>query len=90
MTITINVEAEQERQLAARARRRGIPVEQYIRHLVEEDLMLSGTADDSPDSEPTSADAWFEELRELAASAPQTPYISPESIRRENLYEERA
>jgi hypothetical protein len=90
VTITINAEAEQERRLTARARQHGVPVEQYILHLVEEDLTPQERVDAFPQTQSAANDAWFEELKDLAASALQTPYIPQEALRRENLYEDRA
>jgi hypothetical protein len=79
MPITIDLSPETEASLAALAAARGLALQEYLQHLLEESVPTShGSA---MLSAAERAAAW----RQSAKNLPHTPPLSDEAISRENL-----
>ena len=82
MTITIELPAEIEASLAVLAAERGMALQNYLQHLLEERVQPRKSASLSPGER---ARLW----RELAEGVPHTPPLSDEAVSRESLYDAR-
>ena len=82
MTITIELPPEIEAGFAALAAARGVTLQVYLQHLLEEQIPARIILPMSPAERGA---AW----RESAKKFPHTPPLSDEAISRENLYAER-
>ncbi|MGA3189670.1 MAG: hypothetical protein ABSF22_21395 [Bryobacteraceae bacterium] len=75
MTLTIELPAEIEANLVAKAEAQGLPLPQYVANLLRRQVL-------SPEER---AAAWLESVKGL----PHTPPLSDEAISRESLYPDR-
>jgi hypothetical protein len=82
MNVTIELSPQTEASLSALAAARGLTVQIYLKHLLEEQIEMHRTMPMSPAERGA---AW----RESAKKFPHTPPLSDEAISRENLYAER-
>jgi len=82
MTITIELPPEIEARLAALAAEQGMPLPDYLQHLLEEQVPARKAASLSP---AERALLW----RESAKGLPHTPPLSDEAVSRESLYDTR-
>jgi hypothetical protein len=82
MTVTIELPPEIEAGLLAQAEARGLPLPQYVQHLLREQFPAGAGA---PSSAAERAAAWRESVRGL----PHTPPLPDEAISRENIYGDR-
>jgi len=82
MTVTIELPPEIEAGLLAQAEARGLPLPQYVQHLLREQFPAGAGAPSSPNERGA---AWRESVRGL----PHTPPLSDEAISRENIYGDR-
>jgi hypothetical protein len=80
--ITIELAAEVEARLAAQAAEQGIPLEQYLRQLLEEQVP---ERDRNSLSSKQRADLW----RRSTADLPRTTPLSDEAISRKTIYDSR-
>jgi hypothetical protein len=86
MTITIDVLPEVEARLREEAARRGQQTEEFVSSLLSE--MFRATTE--PFYQTATPQEWARAFREWAASHDTTaPPIPLESLRRENMYEDR-
>jgi len=82
MSVVIELPPEIEAGLAAQAEARGVPLPEYLRHLLEEQALVGAGAILSP---AQRAAAWRESVRGL----PYTPPLSDAAISRESIYDAR-
>jgi len=82
MTVTIELSPEIEAGLAALAAAHGLPLQDYVLHLLEEQVPLRAGAALSAGER---AAAWRESVKGL----PHTPPLSDEAIGRESIYDAR-
>jgi hypothetical protein len=82
MSVKIELPPEIEANLAAQAAAQGIPLPEYLRHLLEEQA-AAGT--ENPLSPQERANFW----RDSAGGLPDTKLLSDEAISRETIYSER-
>jgi hypothetical protein len=82
MTITIELPPEIEAGLAKLAAEHGLPLPQYLRHLLEERVPSAKTVSLSP---AERARLW----RESAKGLPYSPPLSDEAVSRESFYDSR-
>jgi len=82
LTITLELSPELEAGLSRLAEARGLPLPDYLRRILEEQLP---TRTASGLSAAERAAAWRESVRDL----PHTPPLSDEAISRESIYGER-
>lgn len=84
MPSTLELPSDVAAKIAAQAAARGVPIEEYLRLLVEEQ---AAKAEPHPEPSPQEkARLW----REWAESHnPDTPLLSDEAISRESIYRER-
>ena len=78
MTITLELTPEIEAGLSAQAQACGLSLQAYVEHLLHERNSVLGTPQWQAKEKARAFEAW-------ARSHPQTPPLSDESIRRENL-----
>ena len=82
MQVTVNIPDE----LAARAEARGVPVESYVRGILEEEAMVaSDAAPKAPSRKRTreELEAFFEEFAQFSD---QIPHLSGTTFDREMIY----
>ena len=79
MTVTIELRPEVEAKLLAQAEAQGLPLPQYVQHLLREQFPAGASA---PSSATERGAAWRESVRGL----PHTPPLLDEAISRENIY----
>ena len=79
MTITVRLEPELEERLLAQARAQGLPLDVYLRTVIEQAAVLEGPPDVSPDEFDAALDA-------LAEGSEHLPVLPPEAYRRESIY----
>jgi hypothetical protein len=82
MTIIIELPPEVEASLAALAAEQGLALPDYLRHLLEEQVLARKTATLSPSDR---ARLW----RESAKGMPHTPPLSDEAVSRGSFYDAR-
>ena len=82
MSVTIELSPEIEAGLAAQADAQGLPLSEYLRHLLEEQVSLGTGSVLSP---AQRAAAW----RESAKDLPHTPPLADEAIGRDSIYDAR-
>jgi Post-segregation antitoxin CcdA len=82
MTVTIELPPEVEAGLVAQAQALGVPLSQYLEHLLREQVPQLSSASLSP---AERAAAW----RESAKGLPHTPPLSDQAISRESIYSDR-
>ena len=82
MTVTIELPPEIEAGLVAQAEAQGLPLPQYVEHLLKEQFASYADPDLSP---AERAAAWRESVKGL----PHTPPLSDEAISRESIYGDR-
>jgi hypothetical protein len=81
MTVTIELSPEIEASLAAQAAVQGISLQQYLQHLLEEQVPSRG----KPMTPGERAALW----RQSTASLPRTPPLSDQAVSRETIYDTR-
>jgi hypothetical protein len=82
MTVTIELPPEIEAEVIALADAQGLPVAEYVQHLLLEQVPVRPGASVSPTER---AALWRESVKGL----PHTPPLSDEAISRENIYGDR-
>ena len=82
MSVIIELPPEIEAGLAAQAEARGVPLPEYLRHLLEEQASAGKGSLLSP---AQRAAAWRESVRGL----PHTASLSDEAISRDSIYDAR-
>ena len=82
MTVTIELPPELEASLVAQAQAQGLPLSQYLQHLLREQIPAHGCVAGSP---AERAAAWRESVKGL----PPTPPLSDQAISRESIYGDR-
>jgi len=82
MSVLIELPPEIEASLAAQAEAQGVPLSEYLRHLLEDQVSAGEGGALSP---AERAAAWRESVRGL----PDTPPLSDEAISRESIYDAR-
>jgi hypothetical protein len=82
MTVTIELPPEMEASLVAQAQAQGLPLPQYLQHLLREQIPAHAGVAGSP---AERAAAWRESVKGL----PHTPPLSDEAIGRESIYGDR-
>ena len=90
MTVTIKLKPETEKRLAEKAKRNGLPIETFIEVIIEDKL---GEPDEKPEEklfhETATTEEWIAELDKWVNShRTDTPLLSDEALRRENIYED--
>jgi hypothetical protein len=81
MAITLNLPPDVEASLTAQARALGLPVNAYVQTLLREAAM-------SRSGQSISLEQFEAELDELARSSDYLPYLPPQALARESLYED--
>jgi hypothetical protein len=91
MTVTINLPPETESEVAALASAKGLAVEDYLPRLIQRALPSSRH------SLQQGSEEWLDLLNQAppvarinSAAGQARPAVSDDSLRRENLYEDRA
>jgi len=79
VTITVRLEPEIEERLLAQARAQGIPLDAYLRTVIEQAATLEGRAE-------VSLDEFDAGLDSLAEGSERLPVLPPEAYRRESIY----
>ena len=79
MTITLNREPDVEAGLVALARAKGLPLDLYVRGLLEQFAAPANGAEMTPEQKAAA----FEQLIE---SLPETPVLSDEAMSRDAIY----
>ncbi|MGH7072075.1 MAG: hypothetical protein ACREFO_18980 [Acetobacteraceae bacterium] len=79
MSVKVELPPEIEANLAAQASAQGIPLPEYLRHLLEERASVSAGNPLSPEERAT---AWRQSVRDL----PDTRPLSDAAISRESIY----
>jgi hypothetical protein len=79
MSVKIELPPELEASLAAQAAAQGVPLLEYLRHLLEEQASAGAGNTLSPEERAT---AW----RESVSGLPDTEPLSDEAISRESIY----
>lgn len=82
MSVTVELFPELEATYAAQAAAKGVPLPEYLRHVLEERAPAPGKRPLSP---AERADLW----RRTSGGLPNTPLLSDEAISRESIYAER-
>ena len=82
MSVLIELPPEIEASLAAQAEAQGVPLSEFLRHLLEERVSAGKAGALSP---ADRAAAWRNSVRDL----PDTPPLSDAAISRENIYDTR-
>ena len=86
MNITIALPPEVEMEIISQAKAQGIRIEDYLPRLIESAL----PPHQSQSELPQGGEAWLALLHQSRPAASGGISISDDSLRRENLYEERA
>ncbi len=79
MRVTIELSPEIEADLVAQAKARGLPLPQYVQHLLRQQVLVRTGVALSPIER---AALWRESVKGL----PHTPPLSDEAISRESIY----
>lgn len=79
MTLTVELKPEVEAGLHALARAKGVPLEAYLRSLLEQFAAPSAGPEMTPDQRAAAFEEW-------AGSFPDTPPLSDEAISRDAIY----
>jgi hypothetical protein len=83
MTITLHLEPELESQLLARAVAQGVPLDVYLRAVIQQAARQQDAA------QPTLSGGEFDAgLDALAAGSENLPILPPEAYRRDSIYED--
>jgi len=82
MSVKIDLAPEIEKSYAAQAAAQGMPLPEYLRHVLEERAPAPARRPLSP---AERADLW----RRTSGGLPNTPLLSDEAISRESIYAER-
>ena len=82
MTVTIELPPGMEACLVAQAQAQGLPLPEYLQHLLREQIPALDCGAGSPEDR---AAAW----REAVKGLPHTPPLSAEAISRESIYGDR-
>ena len=86
MTVTLALSPEREAALKARARARGLSVEEWLLELAEESVSTSSIAH----LQKTNPQEWARQFRAWADSHdPSMPILSDEDMSRESIYPDR-
>jgi hypothetical protein len=80
MTVTIELPPEIEASLAAQAAAQGISLQQYLRHLLEEQV---------PQGKPVTPAERAAFWRQSTTGLPRTPPLPDDAISRDTLYDTR-
>ncbi|MBW3624737.1 MAG: hypothetical protein KY468_15135 [Armatimonadetes bacterium] len=89
MTLTIDVPAGIIDSLRLKAERKGIPFEEYVLGVLEKEVGLAGTQGGDLWRNLTKEE-WLKAFHQWADSHDaDTPILSNEALRRENMYEDR-
>jgi plasmid stability protein len=86
MTIRFQLAPETEHLLEQKAARRGLPLEAYLREIVEREA-IQPESTDHPLSQATAADSWVERWRVWAQGHPASVVVADDS--RESIYDGR-
>ena len=92
MPLTVNLPPDLEARLRAEAEQVGLPADEYLRILIEPQLIVPPTEHRSAHPHKTmTLEEWNREFDALTASFADipTPDYSDELLRREHLYEDR-
>jgi len=82
MAITLNLSPEVEASLAAQAKALGLPLDAYAQRLLQRQAAAGH-------SEPTlSVEQFDAELDALAQGSEELPYLPPEALTRESIYQD--
>jgi hypothetical protein len=79
MSVILNLKPDVEAHLASLARARGLPLESYLRGLLEQFAPPAGSAEVTPEQKAAAFEQW-------ADSFPETPVLSDEAMSRESMY----
>ena len=79
MTVTIQLPPDIESGLVAQAKAHGLPLQEYLEHVLREQIPPQGSGGLSP---AERAAAW----RKSVEGLPRTPPLSDEAISRESMY----
>ncbi len=79
MTVTLELKPDVEAGLAALARARGLPLDAYLRALLEHFAAPAGNSATSPEHKAAAFEQWVE-------SFPETPVLSDEALNRDAIY----
>ncbi len=82
MSVTIELPPEIEAGLAAQAEAQGLALPNYLKHVLESQVLRPSLGALSPSAR---AALWRESVKDL----PRTPPLSDDAISRERLYDER-
>ena len=82
MSVTVELPPEIEATYAARAAAEGMPLPEYLQHVIEERAP-------APAKRPLSPAEWADRWRRTSGGLPNTPLLSDEAISRESIYAER-
>ena len=83
MTITIDLPRELEARLSAGAQAQGVPLESYIRTVLDQT-----TSSPLPEPKRLSAEVLHAALKQMAQFAPKIPPMPGETFRREMIYQD--
>ncbi len=94
MTVTIDLKPEIEKRLAERAKKNGLPIKAFVEIFIEDNLKneveIFSEGNQKPFHETATTEEWIEEFDKWVDSHPtDTPLLSDEALRRENIYEDR-
>jgi hypothetical protein len=90
MTITIELKPETEKRLAEKAKKKGLPIETFIEVFIEDNLKEEQPEKEKPFHETATREEWIAEFDKWVDShRTDTPLLSDEATRRENIYEDR-
>lgn len=88
MSVTIELKPETEKRLAEKAKKKGLPIETFIEVFIEDKLGVE--TDEKPFYETATKKEWVAEFRNwINSHRTDTPLLSDEDLRRENIYEDR-
>jgi hypothetical protein len=85
MTITLELTPHVAASLTAQAQARGLPLDTYVRNLIEEQAAAVDHREQPMTLEPFEA-----ELDALAADSETLPYLPAEALTRESFYQDHA
>ncbi len=92
MTVTLELKPETEKRLAEKARQNGLPIETFIEVFIEDNLDEKSEAESKEKhfQERATKGEWVTEFDKWVDShRTDTPLLSDEALRRENIYEDR-